>query len=166
MFLDPESISEVKFAAGGILVPFRGRHLVAAALQLNQAAPTLFLLAMVWSTRIDPKILLPEICMQVTLYTKKAKDDTCHLFNLRNTCVLYLSWFLSTQGFNLDHHCWLPVRNNQHGIVKKIILEKCAFSRRNHMHNVMNIKVKFLSESPNSSLKNKVKFLSESPNSS
>jgi hypothetical protein len=28
MFLDPESISEVKFAAGGILVPFRGRHLV------------------------------------------------------------------------------------------------------------------------------------------
>jgi hypothetical protein len=28
MFLDPESISEVKFAAGGILVPFRGRYLV------------------------------------------------------------------------------------------------------------------------------------------
>jgi hypothetical protein len=28
MFLDPGSISEVKFAAGGILVPFRGRHLV------------------------------------------------------------------------------------------------------------------------------------------
>jgi hypothetical protein len=30
MFLDPESISEVKFAARGILVPFRGRHLVFA----------------------------------------------------------------------------------------------------------------------------------------
>jgi hypothetical protein len=28
LFLDPESISEVKFAAGGILVPFRGKHLV------------------------------------------------------------------------------------------------------------------------------------------
>jgi hypothetical protein len=28
MFLDPEPISEVKFAAGGTLVPFRGRHLV------------------------------------------------------------------------------------------------------------------------------------------
>jgi hypothetical protein len=28
MFLDPESISEVKFAAGDILVLFRGRHLV------------------------------------------------------------------------------------------------------------------------------------------
>ena len=26
--------------------------------------------------KIDPKMLLPGICMQVTLYTKKAKDDT------------------------------------------------------------------------------------------
>jgi hypothetical protein len=36
MFLDPESIFEVKFAAGGILVPFRGRHLVFSKLGVEE----------------------------------------------------------------------------------------------------------------------------------
>jgi hypothetical protein len=41
MFLDLGSISEAKFAAGGILVPFRGRHLVLPAFSLVLHNPIL-----------------------------------------------------------------------------------------------------------------------------
>jgi hypothetical protein len=59
--------------------------LIIDALQMNQAVPPLFLLTIVWLTRIDPKMLLLEICMQVTLYTKEAKGDT---FNKTTTVKL------------------------------------------------------------------------------